>query len=461
MHTLSHPRAPRALAAALALVFAASTPALATAPRPAAASSEPPAGAVATQAGPQASDALPRLDSLPRPTLPLAGGLDGLLADTPMLHEAQSLQQAATQYGQALRAGPQEFTAQAQMQQRRVTSPPDNGNYAEWQLLLNRQLRLPSQTQADDRMAGALTTSADAGLLAARQMLLGDVLSMWFAAQRAQADAALAQQNLALMQSQVKAMQRRQALGDASVLELEQVQAEQARAQSALLLMQGMADSSRAALFARYPALAGDAALGGQTGSTAQLALPDLSVDAVRALVEQHSGTLARQRAALAQAQAMAAQATAARTPQPTVGVYAGSDRGGREHIVGLQFSMPFGGPARVSKELAALAEVDAALWRLRDAQALTLAEFQRLWATAQAQARGAMAMEQAAQVQTQASARMLRAYQLGEAGISDWLLARRSALDAVRQALQSRYDAAQSAAQLNLLAGRLYGAMP
>ncbi|OIQ72429.1 hypothetical protein GALL_459480 [mine drainage metagenome] len=65
--------------------------------------------------------------------------------------------------------------------------------------------------------------------------------------------------------------------------------------------------------------------------------------------------------------------------------------------------------------------------------------------------------MDQAAQVQTQASARMLRAYQLGEAGISDWLLARRGALDAVRQALQSRYDAAQSAAQLNLLAGLLF----
>jgi outer membrane protein TolC len=67
--------------------------------------------------------------------------------------------------------------------------------------------------------------------------------------------------------------------------------------------------------------------------------------------------------------------------------------------------------------------------------------------------------MDQAAQVQIQASVRMLRAYQLGEAGISDWLLARRSALDAVRQALQSRFDAAESAALLKLQAGLLFDA--
>ena len=58
--------------------------------------------------------------------------------------------------------------------------------------------------------------------------------------------------------------------------------------------------------------------------------------------------------------------------------------------------------------------------------------------------------------MQNQASARMLRAYQLGEAGISDWLVARRSALDAVRQALQARFNAAESAALLRLKAGML-----
>ena len=457
MDFTSRPFALRALVAALALLFTTSLPALAGgAPQPGSAPAKPSAQAPESTI---AQDMLPQLSALPRPTLPSFAQLDRLLADTPLLHEAQAMRQAALQNGQVLRFGTQEFTGQAQVQQRRIDAPPDNGNYAEWQVLINRQIRLPSQAQADNRMADALTTSANAGLIGARQQLLTDVLAAWFAAQRAQAEAALAQQNLGLMQGQVHALQRRKALGDASVLELEQMQAEEARAQSALLLAQGLASSSRAALEARYPALAGDTTLSGQAGSTAQLVLPDQPADALRALVEQNSATLARDRAALQQAQAKAGQATAARTPQPTVGAYVGADRGGRERIIGLQFAMPFGGPARVSTERAALAEVDAAQWRLRDAQALTLAEFQRLWATAQSQAAGAKAMDQAAQVQIQASARMLRAYQLGEAGISDWLLARRSALDAVRQALQSRFDAAESAALLKLQAGLLFDA--
>ncbi|SBP87426.1 TolC family protein [Thiomonas delicata] len=457
MDFTSRPFALRALVAALALLFTTSLPALAGgAPQPGSAPAKPSAQAPESTI---AQDMLPQLSALPRPTLPSFAQLDRLLADTPLLHEAQAMRQAALQNGQALRSGTQEFTGQAQVQQRRIDAPPDNGNYAEWQVLINRQIRLPSQAQADNRMADALTTSANAGLIGARQQLLTDVLAAWFAAQRAQAEAALAQQNLGLMQGQVHALQRRKALGDASVLELEQMQAEEARAQSALLLAQGLASSSRAALEARYPALAGDTTLSGQAGSTAQLVLPDQPADALRALVEQNSATLARDRAALQQAQAKAGQATAARTPQPTVGAYVGADRGGRERIIGLQFAMPFGGPARVSTERAALAEVDAAQWRLRDAQALTLAEFQRLWATAQSQAAGAKAMDQAAQVQIQASVRMLRAYQLGEAGISDWLLARRSALDAVRQALQSRFDAAESAALLKLQAGLLFDA--
>lgn len=457
MDFTSRPFALRALVAALALLFTTSLPALAGgAPQPGSVPAKPSAQAPESTI---AQDMLPQLSALPRPTLPSFAQLDRLLADTPLLHEAQAMRQAALQNGQVLRFGTQEFTGQAQVQQRRIDAPPDNGNYAEWQVLINRQIRLPSQAQADNRMADALTTSANAGLIGARQQLLTDVLAAWFAAQRAQAEAALAQQNLGLMQGQVHALQRRKALGDASVLELEQMQAEEARAQSALLLAQGLASSSRAALEARYPALAGDTTLSGQAGSTAQLALPDQPADALRALVEQNSATLARDRAALQQAQAKAGQATAARTPQPTVGAYVGADRGGRERIIGLQFAMPFGGPARVSTERAALAEVDAAQWRLRDAQALTLAEFQRLWATAQSQAAGAKAMDQAAQVQIQASVRMLRAYQLGEAGISDWLLARRSALDAVRQALQSRFDAAESAALLKLQAGLLFDA--
>jgi len=448
MNFSSQPHTLQALAAALALAFTA-------------APSWAGEGSLAkSAAAPTAQTALPSLSDLPSPSLPQVVAVDQLLASTPALHEAQALQQAAAQNGDVLRAGVNEFTAQAQVQQRRIESLPDSGRYNEWQLLINRPLRLHAQAQADGRMADALTVSAQATLLAARQQLLGNMLTAWFSAQRAQAEAALAQQDLDLIDAQVKALQRRQSLGDASVLELEQMQAEQARAQSALLLAQGMAASSRAALFARYPQLGRRGDLQGQSDPSV-LALPTLNAEQLAAQAAQSNPLLAEQRAAVQKAQAMAAQTHAARTPQPTVGAYIGSDRGGSERIVGLQFAMPFGGAARVSQERAALAEADAAQWRLRDLQAQSDADFQRLYTIAQAQVGAVKATEQAAQVQTQASSRMLRAHQLGEAGLSDWLLARRSALESTRQVLQSRFDAAASIAQLKLQTGLLYALTP
>ena len=447
MNPLSKPQTLRVLAAALALALTAS-----------------PAWAAEAQSAKAAAMpqpiALPALSDLPTPSLPQVATVDQLLTATPALREAQAMQQAAAQRGEVLRAGTNEFTGQAQVQQRRIESQPDSGRYNEWQLLINRQLRLPSQAQADGRMAEALTVSAQAALLAARQQFLGTLLGAWFGAQRAQAVAVLAQQDLDLIDAQVKALQRRQSLGDASRLELEQMQAEQARAQSALLLAQGRAASSRAALFTRYPLLEQNGGLQGQADPSL-LALPNLSAEQLSAQAAQANPLLAEQRAALQKAQAMATQARAARTPQPTVGAYIGSDRGGSERIVGLQFAMPFGGPARVSQERAALAEADAAQWRLRDLQAQVAAEFQRLYANAQAQVGAVKATEQAAQVQSQASSRMLRAYQLGEAGLSDWLLARRSALESTRLVLQSRFDAAASTAQLKLQTGLLYDLAP
>ncbi|MHB1234029.1 MAG: TolC family protein [Burkholderiales bacterium] len=404
-------------------------------------------------------EAIPPLNSLPSPTLPRTPLLDRLLVDAPTVRAAQGMQQAAVQNGQILLDGTHEFVGQAQMDQRRVVPPdaPVATKYNELQLLIQRQLRLPSQARADAHMANALSVTAHAELDSARQNLLSSLLVAWFNAQFAQANVALAKQNLLLLQQQVHALHRRESLGDASILELEQMQAEEGRAKSALLLAQGMADSQRAALAARYPALAADTTLSGQPDSTATLAMPTLRAKELLALVEQHSAALEYSRARLQEARALVAQDAAMRTPQPTVGAYLASDRGGQERVIGLQFSMPFGGPARVARERAALAELDAAQWRLHDIQAQTLANFERLFITAQSQASGALAQEQATQVQIQASTRMLRAYQLGEVPISDWLMARRSALTAEQQLLLTDFDAARSAALLKLNAGLLF----
>lgn len=404
---------------------------------------------------------LPPLRELPAPTLPRAGLLQALLAQAPSLAEARAMQGAAGAQGDALRAGPQEFTAQAQLQQRRVDEPPDNGRYGEWQLLLSRPLRLPSQARADAHAADAGQQAARSSAQVARRDLLDQLLQAWFDTQLAQAQERLAQAQARGLDAETAAVRKRLAQGDASQLELDQIQAEQARADAALLLARGRLDSQRAALQARWPLLAADPELHGDPDSAASLQAPALGDARLRQQVLDHSAALAQARSALQQAQARAEQASAQRTPQPTVGAYLGSDRGGRERIVGLQFQMPFGGPAREAQERAALAERDAAQWRVQDTQARVLEQAERLRLQASAQAEAAGSLRDAARAQAQAAARMLRAWQLGEAGVAQWLLARRNALDVESQALQARFDAARSAALLRLQAGLLSVAQP
>ena len=412
------------------------------------------------QARPSSSDsgapeaAAPDAWSLAQPTLPRADLLRNLLAQAPSLAEARALRDAAGARGDALRAGSQEFTAQAQLQQRRVDEPPDNGRYAEWQLQLNRPLRLPAQARADRELADALGAQARDAQLGARRELLDQLLRAWFDTQLADADAELASASAQALDRQAGMVRRRQQLGDASRLEFDLVRAEQARADAAALQAQGRASSQRAALLARWPLLAADPGLRGEPASAAELLDAPPDGQALRERVLEHSASLAQARSTVRQAQAQADQARAARTPQPTVGAYLGSDRGGRERIVGLQLQVPIGGAARAAGERAALADLDAAQWRLQELRMRVLEQAQSLSAQARAQARAASALMQAAQSQQAALARTQRAWELGEAGAADWLLARRNALDMRMQALQARFDAARMNALLRLQEG-------
>ncbi len=398
--------------------------------------------------------ALPDAGSFAQPTLPRADLLHQLLAQAPSLAEARALRDAAGARGDALRAGSQEFTAQAQLQQRRVDEAPDNGRYAEWQLQLNRPLRLPAQARADRALADALAAQAREAQRTARRELLDQLLRAWFDTQLADADAELARASAQALDRQAGVVQRREQLGDASRLEYDLVRAERARADAAALQAQGRASSQRAALLARWPLLAADPGLRGDPGSAVELLDAPADDAALRQRVLEHSATLALARSAVRQAQAQADQARAARTPQPTVGAYLGSDRGGRERIVGLQLQIPIGGAARAAGERAALADLDAAQWRLQELRMRVLEQAQSLSAQARAQARAAQALMLAAASQQAALARTQRAWELGEAGVADWLLARRNALDTRMQAVQARFDAARMNALLRLQEG-------
>jgi outer membrane protein TolC len=126
-------------------------------------------------------------------------------------------------------------------------------------------------------------------------------------------------------------------------------------------------------------------------------------------------------------------------------------ERGGSEHILGLTFSMPLPGEYRRKQTDAALARAQMAQEHAQETRvkvestamqvALQAASAPSLWK---------QLSDVAAQTETNA-ALVSRAYALGEAPLSDTLLARRHAIEAQGIAEQTQIDALESWSRLLL----------
>ena len=139
------------------------------------------------------------------------------------------------------------------------------------------------------------------------------------------------------------------------------------------------------------------------------------------------------------------------RRPDPVVGVRMAQERGGDERIVGVSVSMPLPGQYRNKLAEAAIARAQMAQ---EHAQATRVQVESMALQVALAAASAPSLWQRLADVaqQTQANAALVsRAYTLGEAPLSDTLLARRHAIDALAIAEQAQIDALQSWSRLLL----------
>ncbi len=391
---------------------------------------------------------LPPLAALPQPSLPPRRIAADALGDAAAVRQADATRRAALAEQRALRAGSQEFELQLQAQQRRVGSGADSGRYDEWHVQLGRPLRWPDQARADRAVGASTVALADAGVASAARDSAALLLQLWFDAGRTRALATLARRAAAVSEAQRAALARRVELGDASQLELDQIAAEAAREQAQATLADGRAAAARSALLARFPAVAQASGEPLAPGAAPR----SLAADAMR-----HSSAVEFASAARQQAAALAAQADTMRRPQPTLGVYVGSERGGAERIAGVQLSFPFGGPARAARADARAADAQAAQWRARDTEQAVLGALQARAAQVRALTLGARQLALVDSAQQRADARMQRAYALGEASLADALAQRRQWLLTLGEALAARYDAAYADAALRLDAGVLW----
>jgi len=380
--------------------------------------------------------------------------LDAILAH-PLVSGADSGLARERAASERLRLG--SYETQLELGAQRL-SPGETGGGPEvdWSVALSRPLRLPAKRDADLEIGRSSVERGAMAALDARHETARMLLSRWFGLLRGEAAAAQAAGQVGVLGELADVVRRRMRAGDAARLEQLQAQAAQAYALGELEVARQRVQVARIALEREFPALAGmqlprlDAAAGAPVepaGSREDWVQRIMSID--------HE--LGMQRAESAVLRARALRIGAERTPDPSIGVRAATDRARQDRVLGLFVSIPLAGGARVAAQREALALADEGEARVAAVQRRVLGAAQAAYETARAGARAWRALSEALQRAQAAAGLAARAFELGEGTLTEVLVARRAVLDATLAERSARIDALEAHARLRLDAHLLW----
>jgi outer membrane protein, heavy metal efflux system len=390
-------------------------------------------------------------DPADAPDLPPRAQVIEALGSSPMVQAAGAVIEAEEARSRRLAAGTHEWTVRLTDQQRRVRATPDQ-RFNEWNVGLERALRLPGKSELDRQLgaagiASARITRGDAMHEASRMLLSG-----WFdwLRERASADQWRRQREILARQAQV--VGRRVELGDAPRLERLQADAALAQAEAQLAQALGRAEVAAEQLHKLYPALHLPAQL-------ADVAPVQIDADALswRNAILEHNHELGVARSESARARIQANRTDAERRPDPSVGVHMANDRGGEERIIGLTLSIPLPGEGRRADADMAIANAQASAYREAGVLRKIEAEAAALYRRATAAHTGWQSQHLAAEALGRSAELTERAWQLGEGSLSETLAARRLAHEARLAARLAQLDASEARYRLLLDAHRLW----
>lgn len=376
--------------------------------------------------------------------LPPEAAVRAAVEQSPTVQAADAARRGAQARADGLRAGPHETVVRA-MGQRRWVRDGTGQRFGEGQIAIERPLRLWGKSEADAELADATLATGRVAAQDARHETARQLLALWFAALRAGQVRQAAQDNADAATELARITERRLRAGDAARLEAELAAAEKARMQAALASAEAAWAAALAELQARFPGL----------GAPADAAppLPPLPAQpaGLRARYVEHSHEFLLAQAEEALALRQARRTDLERHPDPTVGVFATSERGGAERLAGVSLSLPLGSAHREAQAAAALADADAALSRRLAAQRQLGAQFDVLWQQLTGRRAAALAQEQAVTLQRSAADRALRSYRAGESGLGELLAVRRMLADALLAERLARSEALESDSRLRL----------
>lgn len=282
----------------------------------------------------------------------------------------------------------QPWTTLASYGQRRNRAPaidPQEARTREWSVGLEKQTRWPGQTRAAEQWAQEAQALKDAQAQQAWQQQLQELFDLhqaWLTAALTEKHW-LTQRDLA--QQQVDAIRKRQKMGDATRVDLLQVEAALAQAQSKQLESAELTRQAARKLQSRYPTwpltLPAETSLQPPQSN----ALP--AADSIEQLSLSHPDVKVAQ-ARLRLSQAQLNEARARTQPAPTVGVNWAHDNSGRERTWTVTLSLPLGSTYQQLDRQALAYDNEAAaaqsLQTQRDVQTLLQAQHSALQAGTQ-----------------------------------------------------------------------------
>lgn len=383
--------------------------------------------------------------------LPPDGMVSDLLAQDPVVKHAQAMLNSAEAEARGREAGPHEFTLHGEYHSRATSI---DGRLDEWAVGISRGIRLPGKADADTRIGRYTVAVAENGYGDARHQTATLLKELWLAWVLAEDDVRLAKEEAASYERQLSATQRARTLGETATLNVEQVQAALAQARVQAAQAEQARRDSRMTLERTFPGL---------TLPLGAPAMPDPAAppgtwrewhDAV--LDDNHEIKLAQSEAD--RREWMARRARMDQFADPTFDLRTFQDMGGHETGFGVGFSIPIGGALRQASADQAGAEATAASVAAHKVKRDVEIAAERDVINAQ---QGLEAWRQASAAATSSAAmlaRMQKAYDLGDQGLTELLIARRQDYDARRTEVHARGSAHSAVLQLMIDSHRIWG---
>ena len=385
-----------------------------------------------------------------RPDLPPPAQIESALDNHLLVLNASSELKMEYANQRKWNSGNYEFNLRAGSSQRKIISTGQN--LKEWDVALERPLRLFNKVGIDEDIGAASVARAEYALGDARHEAARTLLQRWFAWQREQAQTALWQQQVDILKQQVQMVEKRVKAGDAPKLELNQAQASAAQAGVSWHQAQLRAQLAGNDLMRQFPAIPLPE---NSPPATPQAVEQDFTFWKSRVYEHNHELGMAQEQNRVQQL--LAQRSRADQLPDPTVGVRYANEVGGSEKVAGVYVSVPlsFGqrsATAEGAAQQAAIAANQEAFVkrRLESDIYATYTGAVNSYNTWQQAHDAAQSMRGNAEL-------VAKAYSLGESSLSDSLSARRFALESSLTENLAQLDANEARYLLLLDAHQLW----